>query len=61
MQGCVNFQLVPRLFTKNDRFGVYFKISTCSYNRTVYAKQNQTDIYNKKYNNLMYQKESKEQ
>ena len=48
MQGCVNFQLVPRLFTKNGTFGVYFKISTCGYNRTVYTKQNQADIYNKK-------------
>ena len=28
-QGCVNFQLVPRLFPKDGRFGPYFKISTC--------------------------------
>ena len=27
-QGCVNFQLVPRLFPKDGRFGPYFKIST---------------------------------
>ena len=43
-QRCLNFHLVPRLFPKDGRFGVYFKISTggdirmmaCN-NRTVYA------------------------
>ena len=28
LQHCLNFQVVPRLFSKDGRFGVYFKIST---------------------------------
>ena len=27
-QHCLNFDLVPRLFPKDGKFGVYFKIST---------------------------------
>ena len=27
-QHCLNFHLIPRLFSKDGKFGVYFKIST---------------------------------
>ena len=28
LQQCLNFQLLPRLFPKDGKFGVYFKIGT---------------------------------
>ena len=34
-QHCLNFHLVPRLFPKDGKFGVYFKIGTGSDIRTV--------------------------
>ena len=37
-QQCLNFHLVPKLFPKDGKFGVYFMTSTGGDIRTVYAK-----------------------